>query len=362
MRQRDVCFVGLALAMALTACSHKGEGKGEGEELPSVKISEVRAVGGQVTAEYPGRVKAGTDATLSFKVGGTVASVKVKEGQHVSKGQLLAELDATDYEVQLRAAEAEYRQVKAEAERVMALYADSGVSANAYDKAKYGLEQIEAKYKHCKDELEYTRLYAPYDGQVQARLSDAHETVGAGTPILTIVGSGTPEVEINISATDYMRRADFEAYECSFDICPGVNLPLRPIGIAPKANANQLYTMRLALDAEGHTTLPSPGMSTTVRISLRDKGEEGETLLSVPVGALVEEDGATRLFLFNAKDSTAHSARVSVKELRGDGTAILSSTSLGAGDAVVSSGAHHIKDGQKVRPLHESATNVGGLL
>lgn len=75
-------------------------------------------------------------------------------------GQLLAELDPTDYQVQLDATEAEYKQIKAEAERVMALYKENGLLP-ANDKAVYGLKQITAKYQHHKDQLGYTRLYAP---------------------------------------------------------------------------------------------------------------------------------------------------------------------------------------------------------
>ena len=48
------------------------------------------------------------------------------------------ELDPTDYQVQLDATEAEYQQIKAEAERVMALYKDNGTTPNANDKAVYG--------------------------------------------------------------------------------------------------------------------------------------------------------------------------------------------------------------------------------
>lgn len=59
---------------------------------------------------------------------------------------MLAELDPTDYQVQLDATEAEYRQIKAEAERVIALYQENGTTPNTYDKAVYGLKQITSKY------------------------------------------------------------------------------------------------------------------------------------------------------------------------------------------------------------------------
>ena len=78
-------------------------------------------------------------------------------------GQLPQELDPTDYQIQLDAAEAEkYQSVKAEAEQVMALYKENVTTPDANDKAVYGLRQITAKYNHAKDQLAYTRLYAPF--------------------------------------------------------------------------------------------------------------------------------------------------------------------------------------------------------
>lgn len=161
------------------------------------------------------------------------------------EGQLLAELDPTDYQVQLDATEAEYQQIKAEAERVMALYKDNGTTPNANDKAVYGLKQITAKYKHHKDQLAYTRLYAPFNGYVQKRLFEAHETIGAGMPVIAMISGGTPEVEINLPAAGYISREQFDNYHCTFDIYPGETYPLKLISVTPKANANQLYTMRL---------------------------------------------------------------------------------------------------------------------
>lgn len=163
------------------------------------------------------------------------------------KGQLLAELDPTDYRIQLDVAEAEYQSVKAEAERVMALYKENVTTPDANDKAVYGLRQITAKYNHAKDQLAYTRLYAPFSGYVQKRLFDSHETVAAGMPVVSIISEGSPEVEINLPAVEYIRRQQFTRYYCTFDIYPHQRYALELISVTPKANANQLYTMRLQL-------------------------------------------------------------------------------------------------------------------
>lgn len=331
----------------------------ETKEDQTVKIDTVLSADEQTFLQFPGKVKAAQDISLAFRVSGTISKICVKDGARVREGQLLAELDPTDYQVQLDATEAEYQQIKAEAERVIALYKDNGTTPNTYDKAVYGLKQITAKYKHHQDQLEYTRLYAPFDGYVQKRLFEAHETIGAGMPVVSMIGGGAPEVEINLPAAEYIRRDQFDTYHCTFDIYPGETYPLKLISVTPKANANQLYAMRLQL-MPGGKSVPSPGMNTMVTIVCRT--EQANTL-SVPTGAILQKEGKTQVFVFHPSDHTVHSREVTLLRLLNNGRSLITSDQLKPGEPIVSSGVHFIEDGETVKPLPGvTQTNIGGLL
>ncbi|MDO4180666.1 MAG: efflux RND transporter periplasmic adaptor subunit [Bacteroidales bacterium] len=334
--------------------------KPDAANVPLVRIDTARAAEGETMLQYPGKVRAAQDVSLSFRVSGTLNRILVKDGARVSEGQLLAELDPTDYQVQLDATEAEYEQIKSEAERVIALYRDNGTTPAANDKAVYGLKQISAKYQHHKDQLAYTRLYAPFSGYVQKRLFDAHETVAAGMPVISMISGGMPEVEINLPAAEYIRRESFSNYHCTFDIYPGQTYPLKLISITPKANANQLYTMRLQLSAEGRP-VPSPGMNTMVTIRCAD--ESGVTSLSVPTGAILRKDGKTWVYAYRPSDGTVHLCEVTPLRLLNNGRTVVTSVQLAPNEQVVASGVNHLKDGDSVKLLPPaSETNVGGLL
>lgn len=344
------------LLLSLASCSSRKKDAGA---VQTVKIDTVIAADGQTLLQYPGKVKAAQDINLAFRVSGTIHKIHVKDGSAVRQGQLLAELDPTDYQVQLDATEAEYRQIKADAERVMALYKENGTTASANDKAVYGLKQITAKYQHHKDQLGYTRLYAPFNGFVQKRLFETHETIGAGMPVLSMISSSSPEVEINLPAAEYIRREKFSQYHCTFDIFPGKSYPLKLISITPKANANQLYTMRLQLTTDG-LPMPSPGMNTMVTISY---SKNNSAQLSVPSTAVIQKDGKTSVFVYSSSNGTVSSREVNLLFLQSNGRSLISCESLQPGDLVVSSGVHHIKEGEKVTPLPAvSDTNIGGLL
>lgn len=327
------------------------------EALPSVKVVEARVSGEGVTQQYPGKVVASADANVSFKVPGTLRRVNVKEGQHVAKGQLLAELDNTDYLVQLKATEAEHAQIKAEAERVIGLYGEGATTSSLYDKARYGLEQINAKLENHRNQLAYTRIYAPYEGVVQKIYMNEGETVGAGMPVVGMLSSAAPEIEINLPAGAYAHRQQFNSFTCTFDVLPGETMTATEVCVLPQANSNQLYTMRLKLN-ERHEKV-SPGMSTWVTIT--SSGVETPTV-RVPATCLLQKEGKTYLFVYSAETQTVKRVPVQVARLHTDGTAEVLGE-VKAGTLVVACGVHHVKDGAKVKRLAEvSKTNVGGML
>lgn len=354
---KRIYWVLASISICLLASCNSGTK--DARECQTVKIDTVTSASGQTYLQYPGKVKAAQDISLAFRVSGTIRKIYVKDGTRVQAGQLLAELDPTDYQVQLDATEAEYKQIKAEAERVMALYKDNGTTPSANDKAVYGLKQITAKYQHHKDQLGYTRLYAPFNGYIQKRLFEAHETIGAGMPVLSMISGGAPEVEINLPAAEYIRREQFNQYHCTFDIYPDRSYPLKLISVTPKANANQLYTMRLQLVADKQP-VPSPGMNTMVTI--RCDSDDTHSM-SVPCNAILQKDGKAGVYVYNPSNNKVNRREVTIVRLMSDGRSIITSDELKPGELVVSAGIHHIENGETVKPLPAaSKTNIGGLL
>lgn len=342
------------LTLSATGCADRSRSC---ETSPTVQIATVESYAGLQTLEFPGRVEAAGDARLAFKVAGRLQHIYAREGAFVRRGQTLAALDDRDYKLQSEAVEAEYRRLRAEAERVMALYADSVATPDAYDKARYGLRQIEAKYENARNQLADTRLTAPFDGYVQKHLVDPGTVVGAGMPVLTFISNGAPEIEINIPGSEYVRRNDFAGFEATFDFWPDRRIPLQMIGIAPKANANQLYAMRLAVPADARP-LPTPGMNTMVTVSF-SAGAGARS--AIPASALFRRDDTSRVWVL-APDSTVHSRAVRIERLHTDGRAVLSE-GLESGERIVSAGVHVLHEGQHVRPLSApSHTNIGGIL
>ena len=111
------CIVGGAL-LGLVACRSTAPAD---KPAVVVKTEPVQAWRLDMQTAYPGRIKAAADVDLSFRVAGPIFRMEAEEGKFVRKGEVLAEIDPRDYALQFSATEAEYKQVKAEAERVIEL-------------------------------------------------------------------------------------------------------------------------------------------------------------------------------------------------------------------------------------------------
>jgi RND family efflux transporter MFP subunit len=337
------------------ACSQK---KSSEEVIHTVKTDTVRVLGEKQQSVFPGKVKAASEVNLSFRVAGPIAKIYVATGNYVKKGQVLAEMDSRDYQTQLSATEAEYRQIKAEAERVIKLYEQGSVTPNDYDKANYGLKQITAKYNAHKNAMTDTKLLAPFDGYIQKRFFDPNETVNAGTPVISMINTGVPEVEINIPASEFINKDKFESFSCMIDVYPDRTFHLDLIGITQKANLNQLYTVRLKIK-DDEKPLPSPGMVTMVSISYK---AEKQQLVWIPYSALFEINDVSSVWIYNPNTQTVSARKVKIDNILNSGALVISE-GLQAGEIVITAGVHALREGEKVKLLPPvSPTNVGGLL
>lgn len=355
MRKTTALSAILITCTLLPGCSRT---KPAEDSIRMAKADTVRIYAYGETSTFPGKVRPASEADLSFRISGPISGIHVNEGSYVRKGEVLAEIDPRDYAVQLAATEAEYRRIKAEAERIFELHEKGSVAPNDYDKAVYGLQQITAKYEAHRNALADTRLLAPFDGCVNKRLRETGETVSAGMPVLSVISIQPGEIEINIPSSDYIRSDRFESYYCTANLYPGKEFPLELVGMTPKANLNQLYTMRLRLVGKESGDL-SPGMSVMVSIKYRP---EYDGFVSIHLSSVFQADGQSKVWVYDTASGTVSARAVKLSQILSDGTAGVSE-GLQAGEIVISAGVCWFREGEKVKLLPQtSVTNVGGML
>ena len=338
----------LAAAMLMCAC---GREKAK-VTLHSVMTVKPERANGEVQKRFSGIVKENAETSLGFKTAGQIEQILVKEGDHVRKGQLLARLDAKDYQLGVNAAQIQYDQLKNEVERMRQLYEGKSLSGNDFEKAVSGLEQLGIQLQVNKNKLEYTRLYAPQDGIIQSVNFEQAEMVNAGTPVFTLLDLHQMEVEVSLPQSVYAQRDRFADIECVAD---GQTYPLHLISIIPKADNNQLYATKFSL---GKARLTA-GQNVDVSISMAATDVADNLVL--PLSCIFEDTGKTCVWTVSA-DSVVHRQEISVSGTDAVGRAIITSGLTGK-ETIVRAGTDALRDGEKVRIISQpSATNVGGLI
>lgn len=323
-----------------------------------VKITTVTPFNTTNKISYPGKIVTPGDVNLSFRIPGMIQKVNYSEGAFVPKGAIIAELENSDYKQEFIAAEAKYKAVKQEADRIFELYQTNSTSPNNYDQAKSALQEAEALYTLRANQLSYTKLIAPFDCYIQRKYFKGNEVVNAGTSVVSIVNNKKLEVNVEIPARDYIKRDQFVRYSCNADVYPDTTLLLEYLDITRQANFNQLFKMRFALASYPELQL-APGMSVSVTIEFQEKNQQ---YCMVPISALLKRKNQSYVWQYNPQDSVVRLIPISIISINSSGQAIIHSTLTG-NEQVVSAGVNNLQNGKKVRPLATPPnSNVGGLL
>lgn len=350
------CLLAACAAVgALCSCSGRKEVQ---EDVQYVKTAVARGGGLESAQSYPAMTRSSEEALVAFRVAGTIERVLVREGDYVRKGQLLATMDSRDYRVQLQATEAEYAQVKAEAERVFALYKEEATTASNYDKARYGLSQMEQKLRNHRNQLADTKLYAPMSGYVQTKLHEGGETVGAGMPVVSLFAASDVELEVSLPPSDYNRLGKLVSARCLFDVLPE-EYALGVSSVSREANSSQLYPVRFRIKGGYDGSKVTPGMTATVKLRF---AEESARPVEVPASAVFNKGGRTLVYVLDEKSGCVRARDVELHFLGTRGNAQVTK-GLSDGEKVVTAGVRFLSDGQRVKEAGTvSADNVGGLM
>lgn len=344
----------IVVAGIFASCGDAPQG---GSTVHSVMVTTPEAMEGTVVKNYSGIVREAHTINLGFKTPGQIERILVAEGDYVHKGQLLAELDDADYRLGVEALQIQYDQLKDEVGRTEQLYRQKSISANDYEKATAGLRQLGVQLQANKNKLNYTKLYAPTDGYIQAVNFSPAEMVDAGTALFTLLDVSRMEVVADIPVAEYQQRDRFTRY---FSRVAGSasELPMQLLSLTPKADGNQLYQLRLDFVGQPDKQLTA-GMNVEVGIVMADT--TATTGVVVPLCA-VFRDGDTSCVWVLGADSTLVKQQVVLDGSDSRGRAVIREGLTGS-EQIVRAGVNALQEGEKVRVIERSSkTNVGGLL
>lgn len=355
--KKNVILIMLPLLAMLLGCEVTTE-KEQPELIRKVKVEKVSLASSEITKTYSGIVKEANNMSVAFKVAGNIKKIYVKEGDFVEKGQLIAEMDRRDYEIQATVAQAQYDQVKAEVSRVKQLHERNSVTDNDYDKAISGEKLVTAQLKRANDQLNDTKLHSTFSGYIQKLNYTEGELIDAGMPIVSMINVAFYKVEVDVPLSTYIQRPNFTNFSCSQEKLGVKNVPLVFIGFNKKANNNQLYRLYFRLTPADAKRL-APGMNVEVDITY---GSQGENPVSVPINSIFKEGDNSFVWIYKKGSGSVEKKKIVTDGLTPSGEIRIVS-GLDGTEQIVVAGVNSLRNNEKVEVLKaKSKTNVGGLM
>lgn len=337
-------LLGIVLLASLVAC-----GRQEAATESARPVLVVHPAEGAETAPaaYAGDIRSRNESPLSFRVGGNLARRLVDAGDHVRRGQLLAELDPGDAGLQASAAQVEMTRLGGDLERYRTLVAQKLVSQSAFDAQQAAYRAARAQYELMRNQSAYTRLHAPRDGVIASRSAEAGQTVAAGQAIYTLAGDGGREVAIALPESRFREVSVGQQVLVELWSAPGQLLPGRVREISPAADPQaRTYAARVALEGDAAKAVEL-GQSARVYTPRTD----GRAALRVPLSAVQRSaDGKpTSLWVVDPASSRVHLASVQLGAYAEGTVPVLGG--VGADAWVVAAGGHLLREGQRVAPV-----------
>lgn len=336
-------------------------------ELSPADVARVRPQELMRTMEITGSLKAVNSSMLKARVAAELQSLTVREGDTVRAGQVLGQLDATEFALRLKQAQEQAAQARAQleiAERALennrALVSQGFISQNALDTsvsnaaaARAALLAAGAAADLARKAQDDTVLRAPIDGQVSQRLAQPGERLGVDARIVEIIDLSRLEIEAALPPQDLgaLRIGALASLRVE-GLAPIVTARVTRINPAAQA-ATRAVMVYLAVD-------PQPGL----RQGLFAQGQielERRTALALPVSAVRIDQARPYAIAMEDGRAVPHALELG---LRGQGAAerealVEVRSGLAEGATVLRGGVGTVRAGTRLRLATATGTAVG---
>ena len=203
-------FVAVILCSILWSCGQK-ENKETTSSLDdsaiAVKLAPVQTGEFSLPVSSAGLISTENESKLSFKTGGIISGIYVKEGEDVNKGQLLASLDLTEIDAQVSQAKNNLAKAKRDLDRGQRLLKDSAATLEQIQNLQTAFDLADENFRIASFNRQFSTIRANTSGKVIKKFVNEGELINAGMPVLAINSAASNDwiVKIGLPDVDWVR-------------------------------------------------------------------------------------------------------------------------------------------------------------
>lgn len=368
-------ITGLALLLALASCGGNNQKGGAAAGMPNpnapVPVTDTVVGYSQATFsdQYPGSVTAFQQVNLTPQVSGYVTGIHFKDGQRVTKGQLLYTIDDQVYSANLSNAnaniavqQASVDKAQKDYERYHMLDKEDAIAKQQVDYADAALEAAKkqlaaakASASSVRSNVRFTKIYAPFTGTVGISQVRVGMAVFAGQTVLNTISTNNPiAVDFNVDQININRFIALQQSKANiFQIQLGADsiYPTKgSVAMIDRAADMQTGTVRVRLSFANDQDRLKPGMNATVLV-----GDQQKALL-IPSKAILAQLGEFYVYVIG-DSSKVSQHKIKPGNTAGNFTAVLAG--LSDGDKIVVDGTQNLHEGSKVINQKDMAAQAG---
>ena len=323
------------MACLLCACAKQDSTQHKQTPIKVKTMTVAPQTTGTVT-RYVGAIEPAHSTPLSMQTTGRVVSIAVKNGQRVTKGQTLLEVDNTQAMNTLRTAEASLRHAQDGHDRVSKVHEKGVVSDQKMVEIESQLAQAQSLYEAAQQQLKECTLTAPCDGVVDGLNMAIGQTVLPGTTLCSILDISAFSVRFTVPEAEIGALPDKGQV-----VCEAIHAEL-PVMITERGiTANPLtHTYEVVADIQGKATGLKVGMVAVVNIQQSAISNQQSDIVIPANCVLLKPEGAT---VWVAEDGKAARRLVTVDGYQADGVRI--TQGLQEGDQLIIAGYQKLYNG-----------------
>jgi RND family efflux transporter MFP subunit len=335
----------ISITATLASCTARTEPirKIQSDLIP-VKTIPLEQTNSTATVNVSGQFTTDDEVLLSFKTGGIIERIFVKEGDAIHKGQLLATLNLTEINASVQQARISYDKAVRDHQRLIQLFNDSVATLEQVQNAKTTMDLASQQLNSAEFNRHYSEIRAEANGFVLRKMANEGQQVSSGNAVFQTNGAGSGKWILRSGVTDKQWAAIKlgDAAEIGMAAGNGQTIAGKVTRKSEAADqANGLFTIDITV-AGNHQGKIATGMfgsgviTTGAGNSHAKQKTEG---WSVPYDALLDEDGSTGFVFVTSDNKTANKIKVTISGIEKD-RVIISEGLESAGSLIISGSAY----------------------